>query len=215
MTRQPNLFPLIERLKDILDLPNFTLVLPESVKVKFDRHRDEQFDLYKTRFESHIQSMKEIIKLLPEQKNNINEIQQLAAVEDNLRQIQTNLDLTDKIFEQAQTEALSQTILAEAALRAVHKEEPFFTGSAKNSDIGDCLLWLTVVELLKKGTVWFCSENTSDFSELNRHDFPHNTLDSEAFTINQKGNFNYFIELEKLIKKYFLTRKIYHVTPIM
>jgi hypothetical protein len=70
--------------------------------------------------------MKEIIKLLPEQKNNINEIQQLAAVEDNLRQIQTNLDLTDKIFEQAQTEALSQTILAEAALRAVHKEEPVF-----------------------------------------------------------------------------------------
>lgn len=200
---EPKLYPLIESLNDILCSTNFILVLPESVKIEFNRHRNEQFDTYKKRFKSHIRNMKEVIKLLPEQENNINEIQQLAnkAVEDNLRQIQTNLALIDKIFEQARIETLSQTILAEAAYRGLHKREPFFTGSAKNSDIGDCLLWLTVVDLLEKGTVWFCSENTSDFSELNRHDFPHNTLDSEAFTINQKGNFNYFIELEKLIKK--------------
>lgn len=206
---QPNLFPLIESLKDILDLPNFTLVLPESVKVEFDRHRDEQFGIYKKRFKSHIQNMKEIIKLLPEETNNINNIQELAnkVLQNNLKHIQTNINLIDIIFEQAQTEALSETILAEAARRALHKNEPFFTGNSKSSDIGDCLLWITVVNLLEKGVVWFCTENKSDFSNPGRHDTPHNTLDIEAFAKNKNGSFNYFIELEKLIEKILPAKK--------
>lgn len=52
--------------------------------------------------------------------------------------------------------------------------------------------------MLKKGEVWFCTDNKNDFSHIKIERLPNEFLDQEALITNTK--FNYFIDPDEFIK---------------
>ena len=195
---EPDLYKLIESLADALNSTEFTLILPKSVEIEFNRHRESRLKFWEKKFNSGISLLKDISKHLLTEKENILKLQASMhhAIKSGTDQIQTNIDLIEKLFEKSITiDNLSSVHMAEAARRVFERIPP--ASNPEGSSVGDCLLWQVVLDLLEQGEVWLCTENKHDFSMVNRHDTPHIELDNEAFKKNSQGHFNYFIELDK------------------
>ena len=85
-------------------------------------------------------------------------------------------------------------LMSEAASRCLNHTPP---ASSERSSVGDCLIWLLILEYLDKGDVYFCTANTKDFSENNRADKLNTDLQSEARS--KKFSIYFFSDLNKLI----------------
>lgn len=199
---EPKLYSLLETLNDALQSTNFTLILPESVKIEFNRHRNTIKSTWEKKCKGLISQVKQIRKHFPEHSEDILRIHNL--VQDTLAKcgtnIEDNLKLVDRIFLQATVvNNCSDSMLAEAARRVFQRIPPAL--KSQSSSVGDCLLWLSILEMLKAGEVWFCTDNKHDFSYPNAESLPHEALDQEAFSINTKGMFNYFIDPNKFIQQ--------------
>jgi len=90
-------------------------------------------------------------------------------------------------------------MLVEASRRVFQRISPAL--KPKGSSVGNCFLWLSILEILKDGEVWLCTDNKHDFSQENCEQIPQEALDKEAFQTNTKGMFNYFIDPNKFIKQ--------------
>lgn len=201
LAEEPELYPLIEGLKDILDLPDFHIVLPESIRVEFDNNRGKILQRWQKTIKNKINELKEIGWRFPEHKADIMQLQNKLniSINKNIDQVKTNIALIDEIFRRSTAVNISEEMMAESSRRVFYRIPP-----AKNptgTSVGDCLLWLTVLELLREGEVWFCTRNMKDFSMSKQDNFPDPSLDQEAFSVNTKGRFNYSIEIEKLINE--------------
>ncbi|HEY9852876.1 MAG TPA: PIN domain-containing protein [Leptolyngbyaceae cyanobacterium] len=199
---EPKLYSLLEALNNNIQATDFILILPESVKIEFDRHRTNIKSNWKNKCKGFIGQIKQIIKHFPDHENELLKIHNL--VQDTLARcdinIEDNLKLVDSIFLLATVvNNCSDSMLSEAARRVFQRIPPAL--KPQSSSVGDCLLWLSILEMLKKGEVWFCTDNKHDFSRLNAESLPHEYLDKEAFSTNTKGMFNYFIDPDKFIKK--------------
>lgn len=204
---EPKLYELIQSLDEIVKCTDFCMVLPESVAVEFKRNRDKPEKEWTKKINSKISNLKEISQHFPEHKDDVVHIQQelQRSIAKGLDQVRTNIKIIDKIFRRSKVINTTEKMMAEAARRVLHRVPP--SSKSQGSSVGDCLLWLTVLELLREGEVWFCTENKADFSMQNQHKFPHPDLDQEAFVISTKGHFNYSIEIDELIKKIFPLKK--------
>jgi PIN domain len=202
LAREPNLYDLLETLKKILDKKNFVLVLPESVKIEFERHRVKITADWNNKCKGLISGMKDGRKHFPDHAEDLlklhNEIQNtLANLNSN---VENNLKLVDALFEQAvPMNNCSELMLAEAGKRVFNRIAPAL--NSRSSSVGDCLLWSAVLESLKKGDVWFCTDNKHDFSQRDCYDSPHEDLKKETLQSNAKGMFNYFIDPSKFIQQ--------------
>jgi hypothetical protein len=199
LASEPKLYSLLEVLNNTIQAADFILIIPESVKIEFERNRDTIKSNWKNKCKGFISQIKPIIKHFPDQKDELmrvhNLVQNTLAKSD--RNIEDNLKLVDSIFLQARVvNNCSDSMFSEAARRVFHYIPPAL--KPQRSSVGDCLLWLSIVEMLKEGEVWFCTDNKSDFSHLKAEDLPHEFLDKEALSTNTK--FNYFIDPDKLIK---------------
>ena len=199
---EPKLYSLIETLDEALQKTDFILILPESVKLEFDRHRNTINSTWKNKCKGLIRQIMQVKNHFPNHAQEIsvihNLLQNTLAVSG--ANIEDNLKLVDQIFLQATViDNCSDQMFAEAAKRVFQRMPPAL--KPEGSSIGDCLLWLSILELLKTGEVWFCTDNKHDFSRRNAENLPFEDLDMEAFSINKKGMFNYFIDPNKFIKQ--------------
>jgi hypothetical protein len=202
LAKEPNLYDLLETLKTILDKNNFVLVLPKSVKIEFERHRGQIEVDWNNKCKRLISGMKDGRKHFPDYAEDLlklhNDIQNALANPNSY--VENNLKLVDALFEQAMPmNNCSELMLAEAAKRVFNRTAPAL--NSRSSSVGDCLLWSTVLESLKKGDVWFCTDNKHDFSQGDRYDLPHEDLKQETLQTNAKGTFNYFIDPSKFIEQ--------------
>lgn len=202
LAKEPNLYDLLETLKTILEKKNFVLILPKSVKVEFERHRGQIKADWNNKCKGLISGMKDSRKHFPNHAEDLlklhNDIQNALANPNYT--VENNLKLVDALFEQATLmNNCSELMLAEAGRRVFNRIAPAL--NSKSSSVGDCLLWSAVLESLKKGDVWFCTDNKHDFSQKNRYDLPHEHLKEETLQTNAKGTFNYFIDPSKFIEQ--------------
>ncbi|MTJ55767.1 hypothetical protein FJR38_25430 [Anabaena sp. UHCC 0253] len=202
LAANPDLYETIEAIKEIFDSQKFQLILPSVLITEFERNRVHLKLNFEKEIKKYLKQLKDLQKLLPSKERElskfIDETQQLLA--NGGDGIRTNLELIDLLFKNAKVFEVTDAMMVEASHRTINHIAP--ATSPKRSSTGDCLIWLTVLEILKEGEIWFCTHNKSDFSVKGkgREDIPDTDLDNEAFAINKNG-FNYFIEPNKLIEK--------------
>lgn len=202
LAKEPSYYDIIEAIKEILDSNQFQLVLPSVLTTEFKRNREQLESAWKSQIKGYLTNLRNLCKILPSKKIElcefIEETQKLVA--SGGEGIRKNLELIDRIFNDAILFEVTDAMMIEASHRCINHIAP--ATIPQRSSIGDCLIWLTVLEKLKEGEVWFCTDNKKDFSAKKkaRQDIPDELLDSEAFSLNAKGCFNYFIEPIKLVE---------------
>jgi hypothetical protein len=207
LAENPDLYETLEAVKEIFDSQKIQLILPSVLITEFERNRVEIESRWKNKIQGYLNNLKNLQKLLPSQERQLSEFrdatQKLLA--NSGEQIRTNLELIDLIFKNATVFEVTDAMMIEASHRNINHIAP---AGRKRSSTGDCLIWLTVLEKLKEGEVWFCTHNVNDFSvKGGRDDILHGDLENEAFAINKNG-FNYFIDPNKLIEKAQIILKI-------
>lgn len=197
---EPKLYSLLEILDNTLKTTNYVLILPESIKIEFERHRNTIKSTWKNKFKGLISQIKQIQKHFPAHTDELLKVHCLLqnALAKSDASIEDNLKLVDRIFQQATLiNNCADSMLAEAARRVFQRIPPAL--NPRSSSVGDCLLWLAVLEILKTGEVWFCTKNKHDFSQTNAECLPHQILDEAAFKVNSM--FHYFVDPDKFIKQ--------------
>lgn len=199
LASEPQLYGLLEALNNTIQAGDYILILPESVKIEFERHRNRIKSDWDKKCKGYISQIKEIRKHFLNQENELLSLHNILQNElaKGARNIEDNLKLVDSIFLQATVvDNCSASMLSEAARRVFYHISPAL--KPKGSSVGDCLLWLSILEMLEKGEVWFCTDNKNDFSHINMEGLPDESLDKEALITNTK--FNYFIDPDKFIQ---------------
>ncbi|MGJ5632702.1 hypothetical protein [Nostoc sp. CALU 1950] len=99
---EPKLYGLLETLNISLKETDFILILPESVKVEFERHRDSIKSVWKNKCKSLVSNIKQINKHFPSHAEELlivhHKIQNTLAqsssnIEDNLKQMPIPIEL--------------------------------------------------------------------------------------------------------------------------
>jgi len=199
LASEPKLYGLLEALNNTIQAADCILILPESVKIEFQRNRDHIKSNWDNKCKGYISQVKQIRKHFPDQKDELLNLHNLLQnkLAKGGTSIEDNLKLIDSIFLQATVvDNCSDSMLSEAARRVFYHIPPAL--KPEGSSVGDCLLWLCILEMLKKGEVWFCTDNKNDFSHIKMEGSPDEFLDKEALITNTK--FNYFIDPDKFIK---------------
>lgn len=202
LAKQTEYYPIIEGIKEILVSNEFQLIVPEIIMIELQRNRTRLESDWMNQVKGYLTNLNNLCRLLPSKKTEligiIEETRELARI--GGEGIRKNLELIDQILNTAIIFEATNEMMIEASHRSINHLPP--ATSPSRSSPGDCLIWLSVLEKLKEGEVWFCTDNKNDFSLIQgRLDMPNELLDSEAFSVNSKGCFNYFIEPTKLVEK--------------
>lgn len=197
LAEEPQSAEYLDKLGEIFCYPDFSLVIPESTKVEFERHGERITCSWKQRLKSQSATSYQIFKkLLPNRAKEIESIysEAQASIEKSFEQIESNLSIIRSIFENAEYASV-ETYMSEASRRCLYHVPPAHKTS--RSSPGDCLLWLTTLTYLDKGEVWFCTNDSKDFSSQDKSQLDED-LKREADA--KKFSINYFNELSSLIE---------------
>ncbi|QDZ40033.1 hypothetical protein FRE64_08830 [Euhalothece natronophila Z-M001] len=205
---EPKFYTLLETLSENIEKTDSYLILPESVKIEFERHRDKIKANWTKKCKSWIGQLKDIKRHFPDHSDSLLDVHN--NLQNDLKKLDTNIEQNLKIIDSLFQRALidqncSDEFFSEAGRRVFNRIPPAI--NSKSSSVGDCLLWLCVIRKLKEGEVWFCTDNKNDFSDPKYDFFPHAKLDQEAFKANKGNQFNYFIDPTNFIDKIGITKK--------
>lgn len=155
LAKEPNYIEQLKKIREIIDFTDFRLVLPDSVKIEFDRHRETIVNTWQKSLNSQVSNSYKFFKsLLPNREIEIKELWNDAqrVIKQGFGKIQTNLSFIDQLFSIAEVAPTSH-FMSEAACRCLHHLPPALKST--RSSIGDCLLWLVAFDYLERGEVWF------------------------------------------------------------
>ncbi|BBD62496.1 hypothetical protein NIES2109_53400 [Nostoc sp. HK-01] len=199
LANEPKHFSQLSSLSRIVSSSDCQLVIPESVKTEFQRNDTQTLESFKSKYQKNLgESYRTFKNIFLNQDSAINELNQLkqkaeATLGGLGDSLPTNRDIINNLFRDAEQAATSH-LMNEAANRCLNHLPP---ASSERSSVGDCLLWLSILEYLDKGDVYFCTANTKDFSEKNRLDRLNADLQSEAES--KRFAINFFHDLNQLI----------------
>jgi DNA-directed RNA polymerase subunit RPC12/RpoP len=194
---KPEYFEQLQKIKEILNFPKFKLVLPDSTKVEFERHKERILKSWKQRLQKQASSSIQVMKnLLP---GRVEEFERLHldaqnSINTGFAQIETNLKVIDELFSKAELLSIDH-FMVEAGRRCLNHIAP--AHQSTRSSTGDCLLWLSVIDYLDTGTAWLCTAD-SDFSSQKKKDELDETLKMEATT--KRHELAYFNDINRLIE---------------
>ncbi|WP_141592499.1 PIN domain-containing protein [Myxococcus sp. AB056] len=180
LASKPNLRPLLDALREFVAPPPHQLVVPAPIMTEFHRNRDGCRDSWERGFRTHIQNFKFIYQAIPETRNDLVRVQGIAQemVQKKRQVIEDNLVTVDTILAAAKSWHPGPDDYQDACTRCLEMRAPAV--QKNRSSVGDCLIWRAVLDLLKQHCVWFCSANTSDFSNQKKKDELHPELATEA-----------------------------------
>ena len=180
LASKPNLRPLLDALQEFVAPPSHQLVVPASIMTEFRRNRDSCRDSWERSFKSHIQAFKLVYQAIPETQTDLVRVQGLAQeiIQKNRPVLEGSLVVVDKILSTAKPWHPGPEDYQDACTRCLEIRAPAI--QKNRSSVGDCLIWRAVLALLKQHCVWFCSANTSDFSNPKKKDELHPDLAAEA-----------------------------------
>lgn len=199
LANEPKNFSQLSSLSIIASSGNCQLVIPKSVEIEFRRNDTQTLESFKSKYQKNLGESYRTFKIIfLNQESAISELNHLKQkAETSLgglgSSLPTNRDIIKNLFQSAE-QATTSHLMSEAASRCLNHTPP---ASSERSGVGDCLLWLSILEYLDKGDVYFCTANTKDFSEKNRVDKLNTDLQSEAQS--KKFPIYFFNDLNKLI----------------
>jgi len=198
LANEPKNFSQLSSLS-IIASGNCQLVIPEPVEIEFRRNDTQTSESFKSKYQKNLgESYRTFMNIFLNQESAISELNHLKQqAETSLgglgSSLPTNRDIIKNLFHLAE-QATTSHLMSEAASRCLNHTPP---ASSERSSVGDCLIWLLILEYLDKGDVYFCTANTKDFSENNRADKLNTDLQSEARS--KKFSIYFFSDLNKLI----------------
>jgi len=199
LANEPKNFSQLSFLSAIAAFNNYQLLIPDSVKIEFRRNDTQTLESFKSKYQKNLgESYRTFKNIFLNQGSLISDLNQLKQkAETSLgglgSSLPTNRDIIKSLLQSAEQAATSH-LMSEAASRCLNHTPP---ASSDRSSVGDCLIWLSILEYLDKGDVYFCTANTKDFSEKNREDKLNADLQIEAQS--KKFSINFFNKLNKLI----------------
>lgn len=176
---KPPLHVLLQELATYCTPPPHQLVLPDSVKVEFERHRKPTSVAWAKSIDGHVGSLKLLARFVPGLDKELATVRAAAAQKtaEATSGVQAGLDTVDKLFASAKLWTPTNKHFEDTCNRCVSIRPP--AHKQNRSSVGDCLIWNAVVALLDSACVWFCTSNTGDFSEEKRDDHLHPALAEE------------------------------------
>lgn len=199
LANEPKNFSQLSSLSAIASSSNCQLVIPKAVEIEFQRNDTQTLESFKDKYQKNLgESYRTFKNIFLNQEDTVSELNQLKQKAETTlgglgSSLSTNRDIISDLFQGAEKAATSH-LMGEAANRCLNHAPP---ASSERSSIGDCLIWLSILEYLDKGNVYFCTANTKDFSEKNRLDKLNADLQNEAKA--KKFSINFFNDLNKLI----------------
>ena len=199
LANEPKKFSELSSLSIITASNNYQLLIPDPVEIEFQRNDLQTLESFRSKYQKNLgESYRTFKNIFLNQESSINDLNKLKQqAEISLgglgSSLPTNGDIIKNLFQSAEQAATSH-LMSEAASRCLNHTPP---ASSERSSVGDCLIWLSILEYLDKGDVYFCTDNAKDFSEKNRKDKLNTNLQSEAqskeFSINFFNNLNTLI----------------------
>lgn len=198
LAESPESIEYLNKLSEIFKYPDFSLVIPDSTRIEFERHCERINQGWKQRFKAQSTNGYQVFKnLLPDRLEEIEAIYKDAqiSIEKGFEKVESNLTLINVLFRESETASV-EPYMSEASKRCLHHIAPAHKTS--RSSPGDCLFWLTALAYLEKGEVWFCTADSKDFSSQDKRELDEK-LKQEV--VDKPFQINYFNELSILIEK--------------
>ena len=194
----PAMESLVKELLRVAPGKPHAIVVPSSVKIEFERNKKDITKRWETSLRGHIGGVKELRRLVPQMNNDISNLIANAnsALEIGRLDIERATSAVSEVLSRGSHVEHEEADYREACQRSLEHRPPAI--SPKRSSIGDILLWLTALRLLDKHCVWFCTKNYHDFSDTERFDKLHPTLEDETKSKNHK--LHYFTDPSKLLE---------------
>lgn len=198
LARTPPNRPLLTELAKYASPPPHRLVVPDSVRIEFSRHREQTSKDWVNSLDGHVKGLTHVRRAVDGLEGEIARIEEVArkAMATGGAAVRQNLDDVDRLFAMAQTWKAAPYHHKDTCERCIQLRAPAHRSS--RTSVGDCLLWNTVVDLLDSACVWFCTDNKSDFSDDKRQDILHPALVEELKA--KKHQLHYYINPTRMLE---------------
>lgn len=198
LAEKPPLHPLLTELCKLSSTATHQLTLPSPIPIEFERNRVRAMEKWAKSFDSHRSQLAIVTPHLADVEKHIEAIVQACkkAAADARKVMPSGFAEIDRAFRGARPWRPNAAHYEEACRRCLEIVAPALND--QRSSIGDCLIWLGVLDCLDDGDVWFCTANKKDFSDPQRFDQAHPYLLDEAG--KKRGNFRYFNDPNSLVE---------------
>lgn len=189
IVKLPALHPVMEELLTYISPPPHGLILPECVAVEFNRNRPDIEKSWESALKAHINSVKQLSHVLPQEASAITALSNnaKAAMKGVGEAVRAKLGQVGEALGKASRRAHTPKQFEETCRRCLNIVPPAIREN--RSSVGDCLLWLTVLDLLDDHCVWFCTDNKRDFADKHDPSKLHTDLATEISRKRHKLHF--------------------------
>lgn len=193
----PPMAPLVGELGRVMSAGADAIVVPESVAVEFARNKPDLAKRWENSYRGYLSNLKQLRPLIPQLDSQLTEVIKASnqALDKGAGDVERATQSIQALIDKAKRRNHLDNEYSEAGRRCLGHRAPART--PQRSSMGDCLLWLSALQLLEKSPVWFCTTNHSDFSHPMRHDILHPELAEEVS--HKAHHLHYYTDPSKFI----------------